>query len=169
MPFRTENYILYVNIRGQSWLTESKQKQIEAFTKFNNCDIVHLQESHIVEETFSNCDYLTSSFNIIANNSPTRYGTESLVRSELMTENVRFDTEGRAIVFEIGQFTTANLYLHSGTDSDSRKGREHYCCETLPQLLLNSNNMGCAGGDLSCRGQNVQGFAEADKAQRLER
>ena len=67
-----------------------------------------------------------------------------------MTENVRFDTEGRAIVFEIGQFSTANIYLHSGTDSDSRKGREHYCCETLPQLLINSKDMGCAGGDLNC-------------------
>ena len=70
MAVTSENYILtvaYVNIRGQSGLTESKQKQIEAFTKFNNCDIVHLQESHIEEETFSNCDYLTSSYNIIAN------------------------------------------------------------------------------------------------------
>ena len=94
-----------------------------------------------------------------------------MVRSELMTENVRFDTEGRAIVFEIGQFSTANIYLHSGTDSDSRKGREHYCCETLPQLLINSKDMGCAGGDLNCivDKRDATHHAEAKMSRGLQR
>ena len=115
----TEKKILtvaYLNIRGQSILTESKQKQIEAFAKFNKCDIIHLQEAHVDEETFSNCDFIASSYNIIANNSPTKYGTASLVRSELTPENIQLDSEGRVIVFDIGHFTTANIYLHSGTD-----------------------------------------------------
>ena len=152
MAAETE-YILtvaYLNIRGQSVFTESKQKQIEAFAKFNKCDIIHLQEAHIDDETFSNCDFICSSYNIIANNSPTKYGTASLVRSELSPENIRFDLEGRVIVFDIGQFTTANIYLHSGTDSTSRAGREHYCCDVLPQLLINIKEIGCAGGDLNC-------------------
>ena len=142
--------IAFINVRGQSSLNESKQKQIEAFAKYNNCDIVHLQEAQIEEETFSNCEFITSSYNIIPNNSPSKYGTASLVRSELTVENLRFDSEGRVIVFDIGDFSTANIYLHSGTDSVSRAGREHYCCEILPQLLMNSKVTGCAGGDLNC-------------------
>ena len=142
--------IAYLNIRGQSFLSDSKQKQIEAFSKYNKCDIIHLQEAHLEDETFSNCDFISSSFNIIANNSPSKYGTASLVRSELTPENIRFDTEGRVIVFDIGQFTLANIYLHSGTDSVSRSGRERYCCDILTNLLLNSKESGCVGGDLNC-------------------
>ena len=142
--------VAYLNVRGQSGLTISKQKQIEAFTKYNKCDIVHLQEAHIEEETFSDCDFISSSYSIIPNNSPTKYSTASLVRSELSIENIRFDLEGRVIVFDIGQFSTSNIYLHSGTDASSRAGREHYCCEVLPQLLINCKEMGCAGGDLNC-------------------
>ena len=142
--------VAYLNVRGQSGLTISKQKQIEAFAKYNKCDIVHLQEAHIEEETFSNCDFITSSYSIIPNNSPTKYGTASLVRSELSIENIRFDSEGRVIVFDIGQFSTSNIYLHSGTDATSRAAREHYCCEVLPQLLMNDKEIGCAGGDLNC-------------------
>ena len=84
--------IAFINVRGQSNLNESKQKQIEAFAKYNNCDIVHLQEAQIEEETFSNCEFITSSYNIIPNNSPSKYGTASLVRSELTVENLRFDS-----------------------------------------------------------------------------
>ena len=150
---QTEKNILtiaYLNIRGQSSFTESKQKQVEAFAKFNKCDIVHLQEAHIEDDTFSNCEFISSSYNIIPNNSPSKYGTASLVRSELSPENIQFDQEGRVIVFDIGQFTTINMYLHSGTDATSRAGRERYCCEVLPQLLINSKVTGCGGGDLNC-------------------
>ena len=142
--------VAFINVRGQSGLSESKQKQIEAFTRVNKYDIVHLQEAHIEDDTFSNCDFITSSYNIITNNSPSKYGTASLVRSELTVENIRFDLEGRVIVFDIGHFTTSNIYLHSGTDSVSRAGREHYCSEVLPQLLMSSQDSGCAGGDLNC-------------------
>ena len=61
--------IAYLNTRGQSGLTTDKQLQIEAFAKTNNCDIIHLQEAHIESETFSTCDFIQSSFNIIDNNS----------------------------------------------------------------------------------------------------
>ena len=113
---QTEKNILtiaYLNIRGQSSFTESKQKQVEAFAKFNKCDIVHLQEAHIEDDTFSNCEFISSSYNIIPNNSPSKYGTASLVRSELSPENIQFDQEGRVIVFDIGQFTT----IRAGTIS----------------------------------------------------
>ena len=110
-----ENSILtvaFLNIRGQSGLTVVKQLQIEAFAKENNCDIVNLQEAHIEEDSFSTCDFICSSYNIIDNNSISKYGTASLVKSELCAENIRVDSQGRVIVFDIGQITLANMYLH---------------------------------------------------------
>ena len=153
MAKNLENKILtvaYLNIRGQSGLTVVKQLQIEAFTKFNQCDIVHLQEANIDEESFSTCDFICSSFNIIQNNSINKYGTASLVKSELNAENIRLDSEGRVIVFDIGDLTLANLYLHSGTDSKSRSDRENYCCEVVPGMLTNCKDVGIVGGDLNC-------------------
>ena len=109
---KPENSILtvaFINIRGQSGLTVVKQLQIEAFAKSNQCDIVNLQEAHLEEDTFSSCDFICSSYNIIYNNSITKYGTASLVKAELCAENIRVDSQGRVIMFDIGQITLANF------------------------------------------------------------
>ena len=58
--------------------------------------------------------------------------------------------EGRVIIFDIEDITFGNIYLHSGTDSKSRTGREKYCCDILPGLLINSKESGCIGGDFNC-------------------
>ena len=153
MANQVENKILsvaYLNVRGQSGITKIKQLQIESFVKLNHCDIVHLQEAHIEDETFSTCDFICSSYNIIENNSINKYGTASLVKSELCAENIRCDSEGRVIVFDIGEITLVNLYLHSGTDSKAKTGRENYSCEVIPGMLTNCKEVGIAGGDLNC-------------------
>ena len=142
--------VAFLNIRGQSGLKIEKQVQIEAFIRQHKCDILHLQEVNIDSESFSTCDFISSNFNIIQNNSINKYGTASLVKSEFNAENIRCDTEGRVIIFDIGQFTFANIYFHSGTDAQSRSGRERICSEVLPNLLLNSKEHGCAGGDMNC-------------------
>ena len=67
----------FINIRAQTGLHLPKQVQIEQFIRENNLDILHLQESNIEEETFSECKLISSSFNIIVNNSQNKYGTAS--------------------------------------------------------------------------------------------
>ena len=132
-----ENRILslaYMNIHGQSKLPTVKQLQIQDFIKYNNIDILHLQESDIDGDTFSDCNFITSSFNIITNNSETKYGTASLVRSDLNFENVQCDTGGRGIVFDIGNISFGNFYPHSGTDGLSISDRENFCAATIPNL-----------------------------------
>ena len=134
-----ENSILtvsYMNIHGQTKLPTVKQLQIQDFIKYNKIDILQMQEINIDDETFSECDYLSSNFNLISNNSETKYGTASLVRSDLEFRNVRCDTKGRAIVFDIGTF--GNFYAQSGTDGVSRGSRESFCAETIPNFLINS-------------------------------
>ena len=107
----------YINVRAQTGLPIAKRLKIEAFPKHNNCDIVHLQEANIEEDTFTTCNFIKSSYNIIENNSTNKYGTASLVKTDLQTENIRCDCEGRMIVFDIGMMTFGNIYLHSGTDA----------------------------------------------------
>ena len=139
-----------MNIRGQSKLYIEKQLQIEEFLKRYKCDILHLQETNIEPETFSSCNFISSNYNIIQNNSITFYGTASLIKNDLVVENVKCDSEGRVLIFDVNELTFVNLYLHSGTDSISKSGREKVCSEVLPNLLINSKENGCAGGDLNC-------------------
>ena len=141
--------IAYMNIHGQSKLTTVKQLQIQDFMKYNKIDILHMQECNIDSETFSVCDFISSSFNIISNNSENKFGTASLVRSDLIFENVRCDTAGRGIVFDISQVSFGNFYAHSGTDGPSRANRETFCAETIPNLFMNSQPSGCLGGDFN--------------------
>ena len=116
-PQKEENILTLalVNIRGQSGLNLSKQMQIQTFLQHNKIDILHLQETNILEDTFRNCNLISSSYNIIFNNSPSNYGTACLIKSDLETENLIYDAEGRVIIFDIGNLTFGNLYLPSGT------------------------------------------------------
>ena len=138
-----------MNIQGQTKLPLIKQVQIEDFVKQNKIDILHMQEIEICDETFFECNFLSSSFNILSNNSNNGYGTASLIRADLEVTNVKFDTSGRAIVFNIGETVFGNFYGHSGTDNISRTNRENFFSETIPSLLTNCGYSGCMGGDLN--------------------
>ena len=138
-----------MNIHGQSKLPTFKQLQIQDFIKFNKIDILQMQEIDVDEETFSECEYISSNFNLISNNNETKYGTASLIRSDLEYKNTRCDTSGRAIVFDIGNVSFGNFYAHSGTDGASRANREAFCGETIPNLLTNAKPSGCLGGDFN--------------------
>ena len=68
----------------------------------------------------------------------------------LNVENIKMDTSGRAIFFDVSSCTLGNIYLQSGTDGTSRGQREQYSSEVLPQLLVNSQECGTIGGDFNC-------------------
>ena len=142
--------VLYLNIKGQTRLTLAKQLMIQDMIKFYRCDIIHLQEADIDENCFSACDLIRNDFFIIPNNSPSGYGTASLVRNEYAIENIRFDTHGRVIMFNIDNVTFGNIYLEAGTDSASRSAREKYLSEVIPNMLTNKCQTGFCGGDWNC-------------------
>ena len=87
---------------------------------------------------------------MIQNNAINKYGTATVIRSEFHPENIKMDTHGRAIFFDISGMTFGNIYLHSGTDALSRAGRENLCAKTIPQLLVNYKETGCWDGDMNC-------------------
>ena len=140
----------FIKIRGQTGLTSAKQAQTQSFLVKQEIDILHLQEINICDDSFSTCDVICSSYNIISNNAPSKYGTASLIKTDFIPENVLLDSNGRVIVFNVGPLTLGNLYLPSGTDSTSKSKREQYLSETVPKLLLNRLDAGCIGGDLNC-------------------
>ena len=67
--------LAYMNIRGQNGLDETKQVKIENFIKSYKIDILNCQEINISEDSFSNCTFITSSYDIITNNAQNKYGT----------------------------------------------------------------------------------------------
>ena len=152
MASSTESFlhIAYMNIRGQTGLSLEKQIQIENFVSQNEIDILHCQEIDIGQDTFKECNLISSSYNLVTNNSQNKYGTASFVKNEFSIENIKLDTSGRIIIFDIENLTFGNFYLPSGTDGLSRSSREKILAETIPQLLVNAKDAGCLGGDFNC-------------------
>ena len=163
--------IAYLNVHGQSGMSVSKQKQIEDFISRKSIDILHTQEINIEEDTFSQCNYILSNYHVIQNNALNKYGTATIIRSDFNPENIKMDTNGRAIFFDISGMTFGNIYLHSGTDAISRAGREKFCSETIPELLVNCKEVGCWGGDLNCitRAEDCTHNSEAKMSPSLKR
>ena len=111
--------------------------------------ILNLQEIYCNEESFNNCDMISSTFSFYKNNSPTKYGTASLKKSDLKVTNLQYDSNGHVIVFDVIGLTIANLYLPSSTDRIAPSGQEEYMSTVLPELLLNCQDIGCAGGNFN--------------------
>ena len=109
--------IAFINCHGQTKFNISKQLEIQSFICQNYIDILHLQECHIDQNSFQQCGFITSNFNIISNNTPTDscYGSASLIRSDLTISDIHKDELGRTIIFNAAGCTWGNLYLPSGT------------------------------------------------------
>ena len=80
--FKSSLIIAYLNIHGQSGLTISKQKQIEKFLQEYDIDILHTQEINIEEDSFSQCNFLQSNYNLVQNNAVNKFGTASFIKNE---------------------------------------------------------------------------------------
>ena len=70
--------VAYLNCRGQSGFNPLKQLQVENFIQTYSVDVLHLQECHIEEDTFSSCKFIMSNFNIIHKNSNSKYVSHNL-------------------------------------------------------------------------------------------
>ena len=90
-----------------------------------------MQECHITEETFVQCPHICNNYNLLINNSKTKYGMASLVKSDLDVSNVATDENGRVIVFDVANHTQANMYLPAGSDAENKNKREEYFTLTI--------------------------------------
>ena len=142
--------VIYLNIKGQTGFPTEKQIQVENLLKSSNCDILHLQEINIDDDTFDQCSYIKSNYSVIPNNAENKYGTASLIKNDLHAENICLDTNGRFIFFDVSGVTFGNLYLPSGTDGQTRAKRESYFGEIIPNMMVNCKSIGCVGGDFNC-------------------
>ena len=78
-----------MNIRGQTGLNSSKQKQIEDFIKKKEIDVLHCQEINIEDTSFSTCNFIAANYNIISNNAINGNGTASIVKHTKPKEGYR--------------------------------------------------------------------------------
>ena len=143
--------IAYINCYGLYRLPTSKQLEIQSYVCSNKLDIIHLQECKIDDDTFAQCGFLTSNFNLFSNNKPdgSYNGTASLVRSDLSVTNIHTDNDGRVLIFDAAMCTWGNFYLPSGSGRDAKAKMEDYCSLIIPQLMVNRLTHGAAGGDFN--------------------
>lgn len=139
-----------MNICQQTGMNESKQKQIQDFVLFNNIDILMCQEINIDDESFSDCQFLSSNFSIIQNNALNKYGTATFISNRIEYNNVKRDTEGRIQAFDMGDITLSNVYLHSGNDKIMKDKREEAIALSIPQILQDNKENGLCIGDWNC-------------------
>ena len=101
-------------------------------------DIVNLQETHITENTFSECEFIAQNFDVVYNNAASQFGTCIQISSAIKHENVKMDNYGRVIIYDLPDLniTGGNVYLQSGSSSEDKKCRENYAGMILPQLLV---------------------------------
>ena len=134
----------YLNIRGQTKLTKAKQLMIEDLAKKEKLDILNLQEAHIDDESFEDCEFIQSQFQIIRNNAENGYGVCSLVKRNLAVSEIQAYPGGRILSFVVGKTKIGNVYLPSG--NEGRSEREEFCGKIIPEIFLGAAN-GCLGGD----------------------
>ena len=98
--------VMYLNCRGQTGFTKTKQLIIESEAINKKLDVIHLQEVKIDDKSFESCDFLKNQFQIFANNSENGcYGTCSLVHTKHQTENVKIIPGGRIICLDVNGAT----------------------------------------------------------------
>ena len=111
--------------RGQTIMMLEKQLQIQYLLKTYNFDILMCQETLLDKEGFNQCEFIENSYNIITNNFKNEYGTCCFVKNLMNIYDIKFDTAGRVIIFNIENITFLNIYPKAGTDPNSRKMREN--------------------------------------------
>ena len=138
----------FLNIHGQSKMTQSKQDQIQYLIKEHELDVLNLQETYIDESTFQKSPFIANNYKVIFKNNESGYGVCSLVRNELPTKNEIQHPSGRLIAFDIGELTMTNVYLPSG-GGEARDQRENFFGQTIPNTLLSARRNGICGGDFN--------------------
>ena len=130
--------IAFINCVGQSGFPISKQLEIQSYIITHKIDILHLQELKMDEDSFSQCGFISSNFNLFSNNKPDEsfYGTATLVRSDLEVSITHTDDDGRVLIFDAAGCTWGNLYMPSGSSGIVRATREQYFGEIIPDLLV---------------------------------
>ena len=136
----------YLNIQGQSRLNQAKQNQLDHILKEYKCDILHLQETNILEDTFELCPHIANNYQILAQNNEIGFGTCSLVHNKLEVSNEVLHPNGRLISFDVGSSTMLNIYAPSGSDFNAKNQREDLFGQLLPNVMLGRKNAGVAGG-----------------------
>ena len=143
-----------MNCHGQTKLEVPKQLYIQNYLLTNNIDVLMCQETRIDDQTFEQCNFIRSNYNIIKNNAANSYGTSVLVHVKLSLGDVKYDTDGRIIIFNIDDITFCNVYPKAGTDSESKQEREDLLNLTLPNMLHHHKVNLIIGGDWNCITEN---------------
>ena len=111
--------ITTMNCHGQTKFDTAKQLYIQIFVSSHKIDVLLSQGTKIEENSFNQCHFINCNYSIIKNNSSNPFGTSVLIHKNLQIEEIKYDTDGRLIIFNIENFTIVNAYPRAGTDAYS--------------------------------------------------
>ena len=139
----------YVNTRGQEAFSQMKILQLTDFIKQYKLDIINIQETNLSNDTFADSAFISRNFNLIYNNVMNKYGTAVLISTDIQYSNVKMDSKGRVIVYDLDELeiTGANIYMQCGSTAENKNCCEEYSSKILPELLLERKNCNFIGGD----------------------
>ena len=118
-------------------MTLQKMLQIQDYICLYKIDILVCQEVCTNNASVNKCDFISSNFTLLSNNSLNDFGTLVLIKNNLPVNDFYMDTEGRAICVNIGDVTIGNFYPKVGSDASSRQSKEKFFAATIPNLLIN--------------------------------
>ena len=138
-----------LNIRGQMTLGHSRILQLEDFVKQYKIDVLNLQETDLKEDVFLENDFLALNYQLIINNNPKGFGTSVLIKNDLEYDNVKMDTGGRLICYDLTDLniTGSNIYLQCGVLKEHRDSRDLYCSKIIPEIFHNRKHANFITGD----------------------
>ena len=141
-----------LNLRGQLTLGHSRILQLEDFVKQFKIDVLNLQETDLKDDVFQDNDFLFSNYELIINNSPKKFGTAVLIKNDLQYDNIKMDTEGRLISYDLTDLniTGCNIYLQCGLLKEHRENRDLYSSKIIPEILHNRKHGSFITGDWNC-------------------
>ena len=153
-----------LNIRGQLTFGHSRILQLEDFVKQYNIDVLNLQETDFKEDVFQDNDFLFSNYQLIINNSPKGFGTATLLKNDLEFDNVKMDTCGRLISYDLTDIdiTGCNIYLQCGITKEHRESRDLYSSKIIPEIFHNRKHSSFITGDWNCIVSKTETTRNAD-------
>ena len=137
---RVVNSICTINVNGI--YSETKKAMLKDFAKFNEIDILLLQE--VVFTDFSFMFGYQSIVNLDENNR----GTAILLKEGFEIQNVIKLCSGRGIACDVNGITLINVYAPSG--NSNRQARNNFFTEELAMLCVSAKEHLILAGDFNC-------------------
>ena len=140
-----------INAYGQNGFKPDKNNIIADFMRKFKIGIVCFKETNINDQTYENNYFILDNFDLVINNPISGYGTSILISNSIKYENVRYNTDARAISIDLPDLvaTICNIYLLCGSNFNRKNKQNDYCTRVIPNPMINALSSSILIGDFN--------------------